>query len=69
MFLDFYFKFFQSLRYHVVFNSRLVCKILEKSPQQNLNITLEVHEKKAGGAYTIDGVARSHGFSFVVRIT
>uniref|UniRef100_A0A3P8UKG0 Macrophage-stimulating protein receptor n=1 Tax=Cynoglossus semilaevis TaxID=244447 RepID=A0A3P8UKG0_CYNSE len=43
----------------------LVCKILEKSPQQNLNITLEVHEKKAGGAYTIDGVARSNGFSFV----
>ncbi|XP_039971985.1 macrophage-stimulating protein receptor-like isoform X2 [Xiphias gladius] len=43
----------------------LVCKIQEKRPSQNLNITLEVHEGKVEGCYSIEGIARKLGFSFV----
>lgn len=47
---------------------RLVCKIHNKSPNQNLNITLEVHEGEVVGRYSIEGEAQKSGFSFVVRI-
>lgn len=43
----------------------LVCKIHEKIPNQNLNITLEVHEGQVEGQYSIEGSAQMHGFSFV----
>lgn len=45
-----------------------MCKILEKTePNQNLTITLEVHEGEVEGRYSIDGTAQMSGFSFVVR--
>ncbi|XP_060925031.1 macrophage-stimulating protein receptor-like isoform X1 [Limanda limanda] len=43
----------------------LVCKIQENTPNQNLNITLEVHEGEVKGRYSIDGTAQMPGFSFV----
>lgn len=49
---------------------RLVCKIKEKrSSNQQLTITLEVHEKDAEQRYSIQGTAQMPGFSFVVRMT
>uniref|UniRef100_A0A3P8SVI1 Macrophage-stimulating protein receptor n=1 Tax=Amphiprion percula TaxID=161767 RepID=A0A3P8SVI1_AMPPE len=46
-------------------NDKLVCKIHEKNPSQNLNITLHVHEGEVEGRYSIDGTAQMSGFSFV----
>ncbi|KAM7402240.1 hypothetical protein PAMP_017499 [Pampus punctatissimus] len=43
----------------------LVCKIQEKRPNQNLTITLKVHEGDVEGRYSINGTERVHGFSFV----
>ncbi|XP_019118524.2 macrophage-stimulating protein receptor isoform X4 [Larimichthys crocea] len=44
----------------------LVCKIQEKNkPEQDLNITLEVHEGEVEGRYSIEGTAQISGFSFV----
>lgn len=50
---------------------RLVCKIHEQrtSSNQELNITVEVHEGKVEGRYSIEGQAHMSGFSFVVRIS
>lgn len=45
-----------------------MCEIQEKTePNQNLTITLEVHEGEVEGRYSIDGTAQMSGFSFVVR--
>lgn len=45
-----------------------MCKIQEKTePNQNLTITLKVHEGEVEGRYSIDGIAQMSGFSFVVR--
>ncbi|XP_041836217.1 macrophage-stimulating protein receptor-like [Melanotaenia boesemani] len=46
-------------------SSRLVCKIHEKIVNQNLSITLKVHEGKVEGRYSIEGSAQMSGFSFV----
>ncbi|XP_008284398.1 macrophage-stimulating protein receptor-like isoform X2 [Stegastes partitus] len=46
-------------------NNRLVCKIHETTPNQNLNITLQVHEGEVEGRYSIEGMAQMSGFSFV----
>uniref|UniRef100_A0AAQ6A5W3 Macrophage-stimulating protein receptor n=1 Tax=Amphiprion ocellaris TaxID=80972 RepID=A0AAQ6A5W3_AMPOC len=46
-------------------NDKLVCKIHEKNPSQNLNITLHVHEGEVEGRYSIEGTAQMSGFSFV----
>ncbi|XP_035487698.1 macrophage-stimulating protein receptor isoform X2 [Scophthalmus maximus] len=43
----------------------LVCKIQEKRPNRNINITLEVHEGEVEGRYSIEGIAQRLGFSFV----
>ncbi|XP_031723364.1 macrophage-stimulating protein receptor-like [Anarrhichthys ocellatus] len=43
----------------------LVCKIQENTPNQDLNITLEIHEGEVEGRYTIEGTAQMPGFSFV----
>ncbi|XP_049431579.1 macrophage-stimulating protein receptor-like [Epinephelus fuscoguttatus] len=43
----------------------LVCKTQENTPNQNLTITLEVHEGEVEGRYSIDGTAQIPGFSFV----
>lgn len=43
----------------------LVCKIQENTPNQNLTITVEVHEGEVEGRYSIDGTAKTPGFSFV----
>lgn len=48
---------------------RLVCKLNEKVPNQNLNITLEIHEGEVEGDYSIEGMAQVSGFSVVVRMT
>ncbi|XP_061583292.1 macrophage-stimulating protein receptor-like [Cololabis saira] len=44
---------------------KLVCRIKEKEPNQNLNITLEVHEGEVEGQYSIEGTAQMSGFSVV----
>lgn len=46
-------------------SEELVCKIQEKIPNQNLTITLEVHEGDVEGVYSIDGIEQVHGISFV----
>ncbi|TNN84423.1 Macrophage-stimulating protein receptor [Liparis tanakae] len=43
----------------------LVCKIQENTPNQNLTITLEIHEGEVEGRYSIEGTAQMPGFSFV----
>ncbi|XP_022602424.1 macrophage-stimulating protein receptor-like isoform X1 [Seriola dumerili] len=43
----------------------LVCRIHDQTPNQNLNITLEVHEGEVEGRYSIEGIAQKSGFSFV----
>ncbi|XP_034389353.1 macrophage-stimulating protein receptor-like isoform X1 [Cyclopterus lumpus] len=43
----------------------LVCKIQENTQNQNLTITLEVHEGEVEGRYSIEGTAQMPGFSFV----
>ncbi|KAM8917498.1 macrophage-stimulating protein receptor-like isoform 2-T2 [Spinachia spinachia] len=43
----------------------LVCKIQENTPNQNLNITVEVHEGEVAGRYSIEGISQIPGFSFV----
>ncbi|XP_035517889.1 macrophage-stimulating protein receptor-like isoform X1 [Morone saxatilis] len=44
----------------------LVCKIQKTpKPNQNLTITLEVHEGEVEGRYSIEGTAQIPGFSFV----
>lgn len=43
----------------------LVCKIQENTPNQNLTITLEVHEGEVEGRYSIEGRAQMPGFSSV----
>ncbi|XP_068568289.1 LOW QUALITY PROTEIN: macrophage-stimulating protein receptor-like [Cebidichthys violaceus] len=43
----------------------LVCKIQENTPNQDLNVTLEVHEGEVEGRYSIEGTAQMPGFSFV----
>uniref|UniRef100_A0A7N8X8P3 receptor protein-tyrosine kinase n=1 Tax=Mastacembelus armatus TaxID=205130 RepID=A0A7N8X8P3_9TELE len=43
----------------------LVCKVEEKRPNQNLTITLQVHEGIVKGQYSIKGTAQMSGFSFV----
>ncbi|XP_034440841.1 macrophage-stimulating protein receptor-like isoform X1 [Hippoglossus hippoglossus] len=43
----------------------LVCRIQENTPNQNLSITLEVHEGEVKGRYSIEGTAQMPGFSFV----
>lgn len=45
-----------------------MCKISEKISNHDLNITLEVHEGKLNGRYSIEGTAQMSGFSFVVRM-
>ncbi|KAG7244429.1 hypothetical protein INR49_031171 [Caranx melampygus] len=47
-------------------NHVLVCKIHNKSPNQNLNITLEVHEGEVVGRYSIEGEAQKSGFSLCI---
>lgn len=48
----------------------LVCKIRSGASElfQPLNITVEVHEGKVEGRYSIDGKAEMPGFTFVVII-
>ncbi|XP_037347072.2 macrophage-stimulating protein receptor-like isoform X1 [Pungitius pungitius] len=46
----------------------LVCKIQENTPNQDLNISLEVHEGEAAGRYSIEGISQIPGFSFVEPI-
>ncbi|XP_014840074.1 PREDICTED: macrophage-stimulating protein receptor-like [Poecilia mexicana] len=43
----------------------LVCQINEKIPHQNMNITLEIHEEKVEGDYSIEGTVQMSGFSVV----
>ncbi|XP_068172194.1 macrophage-stimulating protein receptor [Antennarius striatus] len=44
----------------------LICKIQKDTkPNQNLTITLEVHEGDVEGRYSIEGMAQISGFSFV----
>ncbi|XP_019957234.2 macrophage-stimulating protein receptor-like isoform X1 [Paralichthys olivaceus] len=43
----------------------LVCKIQENTPNQNLNITLKVHEGEVKDRYSIEGTAEWPGLSFV----
>ncbi|XP_072238104.1 macrophage-stimulating protein receptor-like [Leuresthes tenuis] len=51
-------------------SERLVCKMSEKIPNQDLNITLNVHEGEVEGDYSIEGTAQMSGLSFVEpRIT
>ncbi|XP_029948186.1 macrophage-stimulating protein receptor-like [Salarias fasciatus] len=47
---------------------KLVFKIHDPVPNQNLNITLEVHEGAVGGHYSVEGTAQVSGFSFVEPI-
>lgn len=49
----------------------LVCKIRIGTMElfRPVNITVEVHEGKAEGRYSIDGKAEMSGFTFVVMIT
>ncbi|KAM6927968.1 macrophage-stimulating protein receptor-like [Xenentodon cancila] len=44
---------------------KLVCRINEKVPNQNLNITVEVNEGEVEGRYSIEGTAQMSGFSVV----
>ncbi|XP_054473858.1 macrophage-stimulating protein receptor-like isoform X2 [Anoplopoma fimbria] len=46
-------------------SDRLVCKIQENTPNQDLNITLEVKEGVVASRYSIEGTAQITGFSFV----
>lgn len=48
----------------------LVCKIRSgaSEPFKPLNISVEVHEGKVEGRYSIDGKAEMPGFTFVVII-
>uniref|UniRef100_UPI0037E927ED macrophage-stimulating protein receptor-like n=1 Tax=Semicossyphus pulcher TaxID=241346 RepID=UPI0037E927ED len=47
-------------------SEKLVCTIQENSPNENLTITLNVHEGKGkGGSYSIEGTAQVSGLSFV----
>uniref|UniRef100_A0A3P9LIM9 Macrophage-stimulating protein receptor n=1 Tax=Oryzias latipes TaxID=8090 RepID=A0A3P9LIM9_ORYLA len=46
-------------------SEKLVCKIVNQAPNQNVNITLEVHEGKVDGPYSIEGTAQISGLSFV----
>ncbi|XP_053172389.1 macrophage-stimulating protein receptor-like isoform X1 [Scomber japonicus] len=46
-------------------SQELVCKVHDKTPNQNLTIILEVHEGDVEGRYSIEGTERVHGFSFV----
>ncbi|XP_047439915.1 macrophage-stimulating protein receptor-like [Mugil cephalus] len=51
-------------------SEKLVCKIQGKSPNKDLNITLDVHEGEVEGRYSIEGTAQVSGFSLVEpRIT
>uniref|UniRef100_A0A7N6A2I7 receptor protein-tyrosine kinase n=1 Tax=Anabas testudineus TaxID=64144 RepID=A0A7N6A2I7_ANATE len=43
----------------------LICKIKEKKANQNLNITLEIHEREVKGPYSIQGTDQTPGFSIV----
>ncbi|XP_054883479.1 macrophage-stimulating protein receptor-like [Poeciliopsis prolifica] len=43
----------------------LVCQINETIPQQNLNITLDIHEEEVEGDYSIEGTVQMSGFSVV----
>ncbi|XP_042363182.1 macrophage-stimulating protein receptor-like isoform X2 [Plectropomus leopardus] len=43
----------------------LVCKTQEDTPNQDLTITLDVHEGEVEGGYSIEGTAQMPGFSFV----
>ncbi|KAM4613484.1 macrophage-stimulating protein receptor-like [Polymixia lowei] len=48
-------------------SEQLVCEMThqEGAPTQDLNITLEVHEGKVEGRYSIEGQSQTRGFSFV----
>ncbi|KAM7006557.1 macrophage-stimulating protein receptor-like [Tautogolabrus adspersus] len=46
-------------------SEKLVCKIQEHSPNENLTITLDVHEGGLKGRYAIKGTAQISGFSLV----
>ncbi|XP_060898987.1 macrophage-stimulating protein receptor-like [Labrus mixtus] len=46
-------------------SEKLVCKIQEHSPNENLTITLNVHEGGEKGHYSIEGMAQISGFSLV----
>uniref|UniRef100_A0A669E4U6 receptor protein-tyrosine kinase n=1 Tax=Oreochromis niloticus TaxID=8128 RepID=A0A669E4U6_ORENI len=46
-------------------SNRLVCKIKEETPNQGLNITVEVHEGEVKGIYSVEGTAQISGLSFV----
>ncbi|KAM9759685.1 macrophage-stimulating protein receptor-like isoform 2-T2 [Menidia menidia] len=46
-------------------SKRLVCKISEEVPNQDLNITLKVHEGEVEGRYSIEGTAQMPGLAFV----
>ncbi|KAK2862010.1 hypothetical protein Q5P01_001543 [Channa striata] len=43
----------------------LACRMKGKRPNQDVNITLEVHERAVKGPYSIQGTAQIPGFSFV----
>ncbi|KAK2862548.1 hypothetical protein Q5P01_002081 [Channa striata] len=49
-------------------NTHLVCKIRSSTSELSkpLNITVEVHEGKVEGRYSIDGKAQALGFTFVI---
>lgn len=47
-------------------STQLVCKIHKHSPENNVNITLQVHEKSGPTGYSIQGETQTSGFSFVV---
>lgn len=46
-------------------SNRLVCKIREETPNQGLNITLEVNEGEVEGIFSVEGTAQISGLSFV----
>lgn len=58
------------MKVFVVLHS-LVCKIRIGTMElfKPVNITVEVHEGKAEGRYSIDGKAEISGFTFVVMVT
>lgn len=58
------------MRFVVLFFS-LVCKIRSGATDLSkpVNITVEVHEGKVEGRYSIDGKAEMPGFTFVVIFT
>ncbi|KAJ8366432.1 hypothetical protein AAFF_G00355630 [Aldrovandia affinis] len=46
-------------------STQLVCKIQARQESEPVAVTVEIHEGKVEGRYSIDGTARMQGFTFV----